>query len=107
MAKYSNCWVRVFVFTIMPGAFVGAAIYFKKDLLYLVVMGYNARNDEIRDNITRMRRGSTTRCTGYSAPLQCNTFGQGLCLVLAQDCCRAHIKTSLVDYCLRQLRDRG
>jgi len=65
-------------------------------------MGYNALNDEIRDNATRV--GSTTRCVGYGAPLQRNAFRERPCLVLAQDCRRADFKTSLVDYRLRQLR---
>src|SRR5262245_55490429 len=42
-------------------------------------MGYNARNDEIRDNVTRMRREweAATRCAGYGAPLQCNASAKG------------------------------
>ena len=33
-------------------------------------MGYNARNDEIRDNVTRMRRmGSTEERTSDRAPI--------------------------------------
>jgi hypothetical protein len=69
-------------------------------------MGYNARNDEIRDNVTRMRREWEAQRNALAAvpPLQCNTLCHRLFVVLAQDCCRAHIKTSLVDYQLRQLR---
>jgi hypothetical protein len=32
-------------------------------------MGYNARNDEIRDNITRMKREWEARGAGNRAPL--------------------------------------
>jgi hypothetical protein len=42
-------------------------------------MGYNARNDEIRDNITRMQREwRTTRRIGDRPPLHCNAFRQRL-----------------------------
>jgi hypothetical protein len=66
-----------------------------------------ARNDEIRDNITRMRQEWKRNAARFSdrPPLQRNAFRQRLCLVLAQDCSRANIKTSLADYRLRQLRD--
>jgi hypothetical protein len=48
--------------------------------------------------------GSATRGAGDRPPLQRNAFRQRLCLVLAEDHRRPHIKTSLVDYHLRQLR---
>jgi hypothetical protein len=71
-------------------------------------MGYNARNDEIRDNVTRMRREwEAHRCAGSRAPVQRNAFRQRLRLVPAQNCSRANFKTSLADYRLRQLRHRG
>jgi hypothetical protein len=40
-------------------------------------MGYNARNDQIRDNVTRV--GSTTRRVSDCAPLQRNALRQSLC----------------------------
>ena len=48
-------------------------------------MGYNARNDEIRDNADAPRVGGTTRGIGHRPPFQCNTFRKGLRLVLAED----------------------
>ena len=71
-------------------------------------MGYNARNDEIRDNVTRMRReweaqrGALTTVRRFNATPSAKGYG----LVLAQDCSRVHFKTSLVDCRLRQLRHR-
>jgi hypothetical protein len=64
---------------------------------------YNARNDEIRDNITRMRREWEAQRNALATvrPIQRNTFSQRLCLVLAEDCRRPHIKTSLARYQLR------
>jgi hypothetical protein len=72
-------------------------------------MGYNARNDEIRDNVMRMRREweATTRRDSDRPPLQRNAFRQRLCLVLAEDRRSPHIKTSLAYHQLRQLRHRG
>ena len=66
-------------------------------------MGYNARNDEIRDNVTRMRREweAQTERASDRAPIQRNTFRQRLCMVLAEDCRRPHIKASLARYQLR------
>jgi len=47
-------------------------------------MGYNARSDEIRDNISDVGWvGSKTWCAGNCAPLQRYAFRQRLCLVLA------------------------
>ena len=69
-------------------------------------MGYNARNDEIRDNITRMRKAWAAERQALATVRRFNA-GQRQRLVLAQDCRRAHFKTSLVNYRLRQLRDRG
>jgi hypothetical protein len=72
-------------------------------------MGYNARNDEIRDNVMRMRRewdaqrGALATVRRFNATLS----AKGLCLVLAQDCSRANFKTSLACDCLRQLRHGG
>ena len=71
-------------------------------------MNYNARNDEIRDNVTRMRReweaqrGALATVRRFNATLSAKGY-----LVLAQDCSRANFKTSLVDYRLRQLRYGG
>ena len=72
-------------------------------------MGYNARNDEIRDNVTRMRREWEARrgALANRSPIQRDTFRQRLCVVLAEDCRRPHIKTSLARYQLRQLRHCG
>ena len=70
-------------------------------------MGYNARNDEIRDNITRMRREWEAKRDALGPPLQCAALGQRLFVVLAQDRRRAHFKASLVGHQLRQLWDRG
>jgi hypothetical protein len=65
-------------------------------------MGYNACNDEIRDNVTRMQREwEAQRGALATVRLQRNAFRQRLCLVLAEDHRRAHIKTPLVDYRLR------
>ena len=50
--------------------------------------------------------GVTTRGACDRTPVQRNAFRQRLGLVLAQDCCRAHIKAPLARYQLRQLRDR-
>jgi hypothetical protein len=71
-------------------------------------MGYNARNDEIRDNVTRMRReweaqrGALATVRRFNAMLSAKGY-----VVLAEDCSLSHFKTSLVDYRLRQLRYRG
>jgi len=63
-------------------------------------MGYNARNDEIRDNITRMRQEWEAQRGALAAVRR---FNATLCLVLAQNRCRANFKTSLAGRCLRQL----
>jgi hypothetical protein len=70
-------------------------------------MGYNARNDEIRDNVGCAAVGSTTRCAATVRRFNATLSGQRLCVVLAEDYRRAHIKTSLADYQLRQLRHGG
>jgi hypothetical protein len=70
-------------------------------------MGYNARNDEIRDNVTRMRREWEAQRDALATVRQCAPLGQGVRVVLAQDCRCTHIKTSLARYQLRQLRHRG
>jgi hypothetical protein len=68
-------------------------------------MGYNARNDEIRDNVTRMSgKHNAGRWRLFAASMQYS--GHGLFVVLAQDRSRAHIKAPLARYQLRQLRDR-
>ena len=66
-------------------------------------MGYNARNDEIRDNVTRMKRAWADERQALATVRRFNAE-QGL--VLAQDRRRSHIKTSLVGHRLRQLRHR-
>jgi len=70
-------------------------------------MGYNACNDEIRDNITRMRQEWEAQHGALATVRRFNAFCKGLCLVLAQDCSRANFKTSLACHCVRQLRDGG
>ena len=68
-------------------------------------MGYNARNDEIRDNVMRMRqaweaqRNALATVRRFHATLSSKGY-----VVLAEDCRRPHIKTSLARYQLRQLR---
>ena len=70
--------------------------------------GYNARNDEIRDNITRMRREWEAQRDALATVRRFNArLGQKLFVVLAQDRRRAHFKASLVGHQLRQLWDRG
>ena len=69
-------------------------------------MGYKARNDEIRDNVTRMRReweGAAGRA-GDGPPLKCAALGQRLFVVLAQDRLHAYFKASLVGDCVQPLR---
>jgi hypothetical protein len=62
-------------------------------------MGYNARNDEIRDNVTRMQASGKRNAVSWQpSPFQRTAFRQRLCLVLAHDCRRSHVKTSLVNY---------
>ena len=71
-------------------------------------MGYNARNDEIRDNVTRMRReweaqrDALATVRRFNARLSAKGY-----LVLAQDRRCAHFKASLVGHQLRQLWNRG
>jgi len=66
-------------------------------------LGYNARNDEIRDNVTRMRRaweaqrGALATVRRFNATLS----AKGYVWFWPQDCSRANFKTSLVDYRLR------
>jgi hypothetical protein len=65
-------------------------------------MGYNHRNDEIRDNVTRMRSDwEAQRDALATPPLQCAALGQRLFVVLAQDRRCAHFKASLVGHQLR------
>ena len=67
-------------------------------------MGYNARNDEIRDNVTRMRREWEAQRGALATVRRFNAILFAKCLVLAEDRRSPHIKTSLADYQLRQLR---
>jgi hypothetical protein len=70
-------------------------------------MGYNARNDEIRDNITRLRReweaqrGALATVRRFNAILSAKSYPW----FWPKNCRRAHFKASLGGYCLRQLRD--
>jgi hypothetical protein len=64
-------------------------------------MGYNQRNDEIRDNSERMRRDREAYCVGDRSAIQRAPFGQEDRVVLADDCRRAHVKTSLAYHRLR------
>jgi hypothetical protein len=55
-------------------------------------MGYNARKDEIRGNITWMRRGFVAQRDTLATVHRFNaTLGQRLCLVLAEDRRRAQL----------------
>ena len=56
--------------------------------------GYNARNDEIRDNVERMR-GEREAYADALVIVQFNTR-LSTSVVLADDCCTAYVKTSLV-----------
>jgi len=53
--------------------------------VYYRSMGYNARNDEIRDNFTRMRREWEAQRGALATVrrFKCCAFRQRLCLVLA------------------------
>jgi len=72
-----------------------------------VTLGYNARNDEIRDNITRMRReweahrSALATVRRFNATLSAKGYvGSGLRLPPRSP------QTSLAGYRLRQLRHR-
>jgi hypothetical protein len=63
-------------------------------------MGYNARNDEIRDNVTRMQREWAHNAANWrpsAASLQ-RFPPKAICVVLVQDCCGCYFKASLADY---------
>jgi hypothetical protein len=45
-------------------------------------MGYNTRNDEIRDNVVRMRRSPQRGALGI-VPVQCAAFGRAIYMFLA------------------------
>ena len=71
-------------------------------------MGYNERNDEIRDNVTRMRReweaqrGALATVRRFNAILSAKGYGWFWPMIAA-----ALTSKHLVDYRLRQLRDSG
>jgi len=67
-------------------------------------MGYNARNDEIRDNIELCGASAKPTRDALAIARQFNrgAFNQEASLVLAGDCRRAHPQTSLVSRRLRQ-----
>ena len=69
-------------------------------------MGYNARNDEIRDNITRMKRAWADQRQTLATVRRFNA-ANGNAWFWPQDCRGAHFKASLARCRLRQLRDRG
>ena len=72
--------------TIAPTTMTATSPRFLKAASNLIFMGYNARNDEILDNVTRMRREWEAQ-NGALATVrrfQRNAFRQRLCLVLAQ-----------------------
>jgi hypothetical protein len=71
-------------------------------------MGYNARNDEIRDNITRMQRDFQAQREALATVRRFNAvlFSQGQDMVLAQDCRGPSFEAPLARYQLRQLRHR-
>ena len=65
-------------------------------------MGYNARNDEIRDNVTRMRRdwaANANRSQPFAASMP--ACRERLFVVLAEDRRRARLKASLADHRVR------
>ena len=72
-------------------------------------MGYNARNDEIRDNVTRMRRewkaqrGALATVRRFNATLS----AKRAVWFWPKNCRRTRFKTSLAGDCLRQLRHGG
>jgi hypothetical protein len=72
-------------------------------------MGYNARNDEIRDNLTRMRReweaerGALATVRRFNAILS----AKGYVWFWPKIAAALTSKTSLADYQLRQLRHCG
>jgi hypothetical protein len=62
-------------------------------------MGCNARNDEIRDNVTRVRREWEAQRNALATVRRFNaTLSAKAMFVLAQDCRRPHVKTSLARY---------
>jgi hypothetical protein len=69
-------------------------------------MGYNARNDEIRDNVTRMRREWEAQRNALATVRRFNATLSAKGYVWFWQCRRPHIKTSLARYQLRQLRHR-
>jgi hypothetical protein len=73
-----------------------------------VTLGYNARNDEIRDNITRMRREWEAHRSALATVRRFNATlsAKGYVWFWPKDCRRVHLKTSLAGYRLRQLRHR-
>lgn len=69
-------------------------------------MGYDARNDQIRDNVERMRGEREAYADALAIVRQINTR-LSTSVVLADDCCTANVETSLVSDSLRQLWDCG
>jgi hypothetical protein len=54
-------------------------------------MGYNARNDEIRDNLVRMQRKWEAERNALATVRRFNAqLGQRICMVLAEDHSRNH-----------------
>ena len=65
-------------------------------------MGYNQRNDEIRDK--RREREAYADALATVEQFNARLAAQEVCVVLADDCSSADIETSLVDHRLRRLR---
>jgi len=63
-------------------------------------MGYNARNDEIRDNITRMRRDWEEERDALAAVRRFNAklSAKGYSWSWPKDSCRPQVETSLADH---------
>jgi hypothetical protein len=69
-------------------------------------MGYNARNDEIRDNVTRMRQAWEAQRNALATVRRFNATlsSKGYVWFWPKIAAAPHIKTSLARYQLRQLR---
>ena len=66
-------------------------------------MGYNARNDEIRDNITRMQRDWQAQRDALATVRRFNTIlsAKGYVWFWPEDCGCSHREASLADHQLR------
>jgi hypothetical protein len=80
-----------------------------KNRISFRAMGYNARNDEIRDNVTRIRReleaqrGALATVRRFNATLS----AKGYVWFWPKIAAALTSKTSLAGHCVRQLQKRG